>query len=292
MAKSNQNSKPENHDFGYKAYIAAFAVMLIIVMAAVCILSGCLDKFIFGNTTPDTDANNSSDSISVTDEIHTNSPTVTENTDKTDVETETNSPVTDIDSGKSPESTSQKTDETTKSPETTKGEEETTTKEQETTKKPETTSAPETTKEPETTKTPETTAEPAKNDELFDAPDDSILYDFANKALTITGYANGDAKTIKVSNTLDGVEVKTIGTGAFKNMDSLEKVTISYGVTTIGADAFGGCSALTYVYIPESVTSISENAFDGSDKIVINCKKGSYAERYAKENGIEYKTKQ
>ena len=145
---------------------------------------------------------------------------------------------------------------------------------------------------PETTKEPETTAEPAKNDELFDAPDDSILYDFANKALTITGYANGDAKTIKVSNTLDGVEVKTIGAGAFKNMDSLEKVTISYGVTTIGADAFGGCSALTYVYIPESVTSISENAFDGSDKIVINCKKGSYAERYAKENGIEYKTKQ
>lgn len=286
MAKSNQNSKPENHDFGYKAYIAAFAVMLIIVMAAVCILSGCLDKFIFGNTTPDTDDNNSSDSISVTDEIHTNSPTVTENTDKTDVETETNSPVTDSDSGKSPESTSQKTDETTKSPETTKGEEETTTKEQETTKTPETTSAPETTKEPETT------AEPAKNDELFDAPDDSILYDFANKALTITGYANGDAKTIKVSNTLDGVEVKTIGAGAFKNMDSLEKVTISYGVTTIGADAFGGCSALTYVYIPESVTSISENAFDGSDKIVINCKKGSYAERYAKENGIEYKTKQ
>lgn len=286
MAKSNQNSKPENHDFGYKAYIAAFAVMLIIVMAAVCILSGCLDKFIFGNTTTDTDDNNSSDSISVTDEIHTNSPTVTENTDKTDVETETNSPVTDSDSGKSPESTSQKTDETTKSPETTKGEEETTTKEQETTKTPETTSAPETTKEPETT------AKPAKNDELFDAPDDSILYDFANKALTITGYANGDAKTIKVSNTLDGVEVKTIGAGAFKNMDSLEKVTISYGVTTIGADAFGGCSALTYVYIPESVTSISENAFDGSDKIVINCKKGSYAERYAKENGIEYKTKQ
>ena len=291
MAKNNQNSKPENHDFGYKAYIAAFAVMLIIVIAAVCILSGCLDKFIFGNTTPDTDANNSSDSISVTDKIHTNSPTVTENTDKTGVDTETNSPVTDSDSGKSPESTSQKTDETTKSPETTKGEEETTTKEQETTKKPETTSAPETTKEPETTKTPETTAEPAKNDELFDAPDDSILYDFANKALTITGYANGDAKTIKVSNTLDGVEVKTIGAGAFKNMDSLEKVTISYGVTTIGADAFGGCSALTYVYIPESVTLISENAFDGSDKIVINCKKGSYAERYAKENSIEYKTK-
>ncbi len=34
-------------DLGYRAYFAAFAIMLVIVAAAICILSGCLDDIIF-----------------------------------------------------------------------------------------------------------------------------------------------------------------------------------------------------------------------------------------------------
>lgn len=61
------------------------------------------------------------------------------------------------------------------------------------------------------------------------------------------------------------------------------------GLETIGSKAFANCTALTFIYIPESVTTIAPDAFIGApDYLVIQCKKGSYAETFAKENGIKY----
>jgi hypothetical protein len=40
--------------------------------------------------------------------------------------------------------------------------------------------------------------------------------------------------------------------------------------------------------LPESVTSIGDGVFDGCDALVLTVPAGSYAEQYAKDNGIAY----
>ena len=54
---------------------------------------------------------------------------------------------------------------------------------------------------------------------------------------------------------------------------------------------FYECSSLTSVMIPESVIEIDDNAFSNYyTNLTIHCTAGSYAENYAKENGIAYVT--
>lgn len=65
-----------------------------------------------------------------------------------------------------------------------------------------------------------------------------------------------------------GDKIKKIGKSAFSNMNTLETVVISSATVKIGAKAFEGCSALT-----------------------ICAPAGSYAETYAKENGIPFLAK-
>ena len=67
-------------------------------------------------------------------------------------------------------------------------------------------------------------------------------------------------------------------------------VTIPGGVTSIGARAFEYCSNLTSITIPDSVTSIGWSAFEGRSDLTIHAHSGSYAEEYAKENNIPFKS--
>ncbi len=83
--------------------------------------------------------------------------------------------------------------------------------------------------------------------------------------------------------------VTSIGEGAFYYCTALTGIAIPDGVTGIGDWAFYYCTALTSVTIPDSVTSIGEGAFSGCDNLTICGSKGSYAETYAKENGIPFR---
>jgi hypothetical protein len=56
---------------------------------------------------------------------------------------------------------------------------------------------------------------------------------------------------------------RNVSASTFKNMTSLENVTISDKVTSISNSAFYGCTGLTEVTIPNSVTSIGASAFRG-----------------------------
>jgi len=82
--------------------------------------------------------------------------------------------------------------------------------------------------------------------------------------------------------------VTSIGDNAFRDCDSLMAVTIPDSVTSIGNHAFRGCSGLTAMTIPDSVTKIGDNAFAGCDALILSVRTGSYAEKYAIQNGIPY----
>ena len=82
--------------------------------------------------------------------------------------------------------------------------------------------------------------------------------------------------------------VTSIGDAAFYECTSLTAVTIPDSVTSIRESAFSGCTSLTAITIPDSVTSIGNGAFYECTGLTISGKSGSYAETYAKENGIPF----
>ena len=85
---------------------------------------------------------------------------------------------------------------------------------------------------------------------------------------------------------MDGVT--EIGASAFSTCRRLTHVTIPSSVTSIGYWAFEGCNSLTSLTIPANVTSIGEDAFANCGDLTLVVPEGSYAEQYAKENGIPY----
>ena len=65
-------------------------------------------------------------------------------------------------------------------------------------------------------------------------------------------------------------------------------ITVNDSCTEIGYNMTEGCENLEWVYIPSSVTQIDHGLLDGNPDAVIKCEAGSYAEQYAKDNGLKY----
>lgn len=80
----------------------------------------------------------------------------------------------------------------------------------------------------------------------------------------------------------------SIAWGTFWDCTGLTSVIIPDGVNDLGGNAFSGCTGLTSITIPESVTSIKKDTFTNCEKIMIRGYHSSYAEQYAKENGIPF----
>lgn len=81
--------------------------------------------------------------------------------------------------------------------------------------------------------------------------------------------------------------VTSIGSHALDGCVALDGVTIPQSVTTIGDYAMRGCVSLGETAIPQTVTSIGTGAFDScGEGFRLAVVRGSYAEEYAKENGI------
>lgn len=80
--------------------------------------------------------------------------------------------------------------------------------------------------------------------------------------------------------------LRYIGIRAFSRCSELTTLTLPEGLETIDMYAFYRCSKLTEITIPNSVKTISPKAFVQSSKVTIKCEKGSYAEEFAKENGL------
>lgn len=84
-----------------------------------------------------------------------------------------------------------------------------------------------------------------------------------------------------------GKNVTFIDGGAFERC-GFRELSIPDSITFINMDAFAYCTELERITIPASVTEIGENAFKGCEKLTIHAPAGSYAESYAKENGIPF----
>lgn len=86
-----------------------------------------------------------------------------------------------------------------------------------------------------------------------------------------------------------GKNVTFIDGGAFERC-GLEEIAIPDTVTFINLGAFANCGELEKIWIPAAVTEIGEDAFEGCEKLTIFAPAGSYAEEYARENGIPFLT--
>lgn len=96
----------------------------------------------------------------------------------------------------------------------------------------------------------------------------------------------------KLQNLTLSENLKEIMSGAFCACESIKKVTIPKGVTTLEEVAFGGCTSLEEAHIPASVTEMKgtgqSGVFTDCSKLTIYAPAGSYAEQYAKDNGIPF----
>jgi len=74
-----------------------------------------------------------------------------------------------------------------------------------------------------------------------------------------------DEETVFVPHEINGVEIKEIGSSAFKNK-SLKTVTLPSTVTKIGQEAFLGCSLLERVYA-DNICELGTGAFSGCSSL-------------------------
>ncbi|MBE5933300.1 MAG: hypothetical protein E7263_07755 [Lachnospiraceae bacterium] len=133
----------------------------------------------------------------------------------------------------------------------------------------------------------------------------NAMWTFADGVLTISGsgeiYESFSSKALgaireKITKIVIKSGITDIPRSAFSSIQNLTEVVIEDGVKTIGDAAFGYNSKLAKVTIPSSVTYIADDAFGtgyywvGSGKPVVNakiyCPENSYAEAYARDNGI------
>lgn len=82
----------------------------------------------------------------------------------------------------------------------------------------------------------------------------------ADGTLEITGYT-GRIDKLVIPSEIDGVKVKSIGSYAFKDDDTLESVVIQRGVLRIGFSAFRNCQNLKTIEFPKGLAEIGGYAF-------------------------------
>ena len=122
--------------------------------------------------------------------------------------------------------------------------------------------------------------------EKLPAPQPQFSYTVSNKQVTVTGYLGTDTELV-IPQYIDGLPVVAIADRAFQNNVGLRSVKIPEGVRQVGWFAFSGCVLLEVVLLPTTLDTVCYGAFENcSSSMGVHCKKGSYAEEYAKSYGL------
>ncbi len=118
--------------------------------------------------------------------------------------------------------------------------------------------------------------------------------DASKKTYTLAKFKDKDATYFNIpeeydaENGIGAMPVTKIKYGAFSSTSKLQEVVLPESVKTIDSGAFFNCSGLRKVTIYGEDVSIGSLAFLGSkSNLVIKCKKGSTADKFAKNNGIK-----
>ncbi|MCM1181301.1 MAG: leucine-rich repeat protein [Clostridium sp.] len=94
----------------------------------------------------------------------------------------------------------------------------------------------------------------------------------------------------QLSNINIGAGLKIIPNYCFYENPALINVILPQQVTAINKYAFGNCTGLTDITINRNVAAIDTTAFSYPEKLAIHGVAGTYAETFAKENDITFKT--
>ncbi len=92
--------------------------------------------------------------------------------------------------------------------------------------------------------------------------------DFTFSGGTITKY-NGNAGIVVIPEKINGVAVKTISAGAFKDNKTLNRLVIPRTVETISDGAFENCTELKEVVFFDSLLNVTDNSFKNCNKISV-----------------------
>lgn len=105
-----------------------------------------------------------------------------------------------------------------------------------------------------------------------------------SKVKSIKAYTFYQCKHISIV-TIQG-NISVIGDSAFYGCRELSSINLPSSVKRISSLAFDGCSSLKHVNVSNSVTGIGTCAFEHGTTMHVQA--GSYAEEYAKKNGIKF----
>ena len=88
--------------------------------------------------------------------------------------------------------------------------------------------------------------------------------------------------------------VTSIPSGTFQCCRKLQEVILPEGLTSIGFRAFCNCDSLREIVLPRSVREMEERVFDSKKSIfhppiTICAPTGSYAQKYARQNGLRFR---
>ena len=84
--------------------------------------------------------------------------------------------------------------------------------------------------------------------------------------------------------------VAIIGATAFLGCKNINEITLPKSTVFVGEATFNSCKNMEKILIPKSVQHIDEFCFGASEKVTIFGYENSYAEQYAKENNIPFKS--
>ena len=84
--------------------------------------------------------------------------------------------------------------------------------------------------------------------------------------------------------------LRSVGEYSFRNCRKLESIVFPDGMEHIGYWSFYACRELKTAILPASVTEIERGAFEICPLLTIHAPTGSYAEQYAKINGIKFQS--
>ena len=92
----------------------------------------------------------------------------------------------------------------------------------------------------------------------------------------------------RLTNILLGTGISKLSESCFEHCDKLESIVLPYTVTEIGNNAFKNCVALKTISIPRNTSVIGSSVFSYPAKMTIYGVAGTYAEKYAGEQGIKF----